>query len=130
MSDYEAEPAPVTAQRVCPNCGGILHSAERHNTGQHGADERCWQCGAAQAAVVAPLAARPAPVHWSEQRVPLLAMLFLGFGPFALPWLLRSGAFGRSAKGALSAAVTVYFALLCAVVWWSLSFFWRALHGG
>lgn len=59
----------------------------------------------------------------------LLAMLFFGFGPFTLPWLWKSKAFGVPAKLALSVAVTVYFALLCLAVGLAIGFLVETLRG-
>lgn len=109
---------PTLAERICPHCeavtpvGGIV----------------CLHCG-----VSLPIARPPAPLDrnstpWFEQRLPVLAMLFFGFGPFTLPWLWRSSAFGRGAKAVLSVAVTMYFALLCLAAWWALRFAWDAFN--
>ena len=117
MSKLPDSIVPTLAQRICPGCGATVEPAAA----------ACVQCGVRLPAARLSLPAR-STAPWSEQRLPLMAILFFGFGPFALPWLWRSGAFGRGAKVALSLAVSVYFALLCWACWWAIGFLWRAVR--
>lgn len=118
MDPVPPEIVPTLAERLCPACGAAA-SADAL---------ACLRCGAALSSL-RPAQAAQRPTPWYDQRMLLLAMLFLGFGPFSLPWLWKSKAFGVPTKLALSLAVTVYFALLCLAVVLAIGFLFETLRG-
>ena len=112
---------------VCPTCCAVLDAG----------DSFCRRCGASTTDAVAlvgeaatgtppsplrspPRATPPAAGKppWSENVWVVLAMLFLGIGPLALPMLWRSRQFSLTWKLMLTLLVLLITALIVAVLWY------------
>ncbi|MGD0900184.1 MAG: hypothetical protein ABR915_20300 [Thermoguttaceae bacterium] len=109
---------PAVAKIVCRRCYAVLDAGDNY----------CRHCGTPTAPGIPAAPDAPArPPGWSESPWFVLPMLFLIFGPLAIPLLWRSRRFTLVWKSVLTVlvlAVTVY---VCWGVWFVLQPVFRSL---
>lgn len=106
---------------ICSQCGTELDAA----------DNFCRRCGAATApgaAGVTPALGRPAnKPRFSETRLGILCILFVGLGPLGLPFLFRSKVYSRGEKVGLTVLVAAVTVLVFYLLWYVATKFLDAL---